>query len=50
LPLLSTAALYLRSAAAQGLNEQDPAVVREVLGALAGLEPSVAFQRGDASG
>ena len=37
-PLLSMAAQFLRAAAAQGLNDKDPAVVREVLGHLAGLE------------
>jgi L-threonate 2-dehydrogenase len=50
LPLLSTAALYLRSAAAHGLNEQDPAVVREVLGSLAGIHPRVQFERGETHG
>lgn len=50
LPLLSTAALYLRSAAAQGLNDQDPAVVREVLGSLAGLDSRVPFEGGGTNG
>ncbi len=36
-PMLSNAATFLRAAAGQGLNELDPAVVREVLGSLAGL-------------
>jgi 3-hydroxyisobutyrate dehydrogenase-like beta-hydroxyacid dehydrogenase len=36
-PLLSVAGTFLRAAAANGLNDQDPAVVREVMGALAGM-------------
>jgi putative dehydrogenase len=36
-PLLSIAGTFLRAAAANGLNDQDPAVVREILGSLAGL-------------
>lgn len=36
-PLLSLAASFLRAGSAQGLNGKDPAVVREVLGDLAGL-------------
>lgn len=36
-PLLSIAGTFLRAAAANGLNEQDPAVVREIMGSLAGL-------------
>jgi putative dehydrogenase len=40
-PLLSIAATFLRAAVGQGLNDQDPAVVREVLGALAGLPRSI---------
>lgn len=36
-PLLSIASMFLGAAAAQSLNDQDPAVVREVLGSLAGL-------------
>lgn len=35
--MLSIAGTVLRAAAANGLNDQDPAVVREVLGSLAGL-------------
>lgn len=45
-PLLSIAATFLRSAAAQGLHDQDPAVVREVLGALAGLPARVDHEKG----
>jgi 3-hydroxyisobutyrate dehydrogenase-like beta-hydroxyacid dehydrogenase len=44
-PLLSIAATFLRAAAGQGLNDLDPAVVREVLGALAGLPTSVDNKR-----
>jgi putative dehydrogenase len=40
LPMLSIASTFFRAAAAQGLNDQDPAVVREVLGGLAGLPTS----------
>lgn len=40
-PLLSIASTFLRAAAAQGLHDVDPAVVREVLGALAGLPANV---------
>lgn len=36
-PLLSLASMFLRAASAQKRNDQDPAVVREVLGGLAGL-------------
>lgn len=36
-PLLATATTFLRAAAANGLNDQDPAVVREILGRFAGL-------------
>lgn len=50
LPMLSTAATFLRSAAAQGFNEQDPAIVREVLGALAGLPARIEEATGDAGG
>jgi len=39
-PLLSIAATFLRAAAANGLNDQDPAVVREIIGTLAGLGDS----------
>jgi len=45
-PLLSTAATFLRAAAAQGHNEKDPAVVREVLGQLAGLTPRPGGENG----
>jgi len=45
-PLLSIASTFLRAAAAQGLNDKDPAVVREVLGALAGLPSNIHRQRG----
>jgi 3-hydroxyisobutyrate dehydrogenase-like beta-hydroxyacid dehydrogenase len=38
-PLLSIAATVLRAASAQGRNEEDPAVVREILGLFAGLPP-----------
>jgi L-threonate 2-dehydrogenase len=44
-PLLSIAATFLRAAAANGLNHQDPAVVREVMGALAGLGDITAKDR-----
>ncbi len=40
-PMLSIAATFLRAAAGQGLNDLDPAVVREVLGALAGLPTTI---------
>jgi 3-hydroxyisobutyrate dehydrogenase-like beta-hydroxyacid dehydrogenase len=36
-PMLSIAAAFLRSAAAQGWHDQDPAVVKEVLSSMAGL-------------
>ncbi len=36
-PLLAIAGTFLRAAAANGLNDEDPAVVREILGSLAGL-------------
>lgn len=36
-PLLSMAASFLRSAAANGWHDQDPAVVKQVLSALAGI-------------
>lgn len=36
-PLLAIASTFLRAAAANGLNDEDPAVVREILGSLAGL-------------
>lgn len=36
-PMLSMAAAFLRSAAAQGWQDQDPAAVKEVLSALAGM-------------
>lgn len=39
-PLLATATTFLRAAAANGLNDQDPAVVKEILGSLAGLGDS----------
>jgi 3-hydroxyisobutyrate dehydrogenase-like beta-hydroxyacid dehydrogenase len=39
-PMLSTAATLLRSAAAQGWQDQDPAVVKEVLSVMAGLGAS----------
>jgi L-threonate 2-dehydrogenase len=38
-PMLATASTYLRSAMAQFPSHVDPAVVREVLGVMAGLEP-----------
>jgi 3-hydroxyisobutyrate dehydrogenase-like beta-hydroxyacid dehydrogenase len=37
-PMLATAAMFLRSATSQGLSRLDPAVVHEVLGAMAGLD------------
>ena len=37
-PMLATAATFFRSAMSQGFAQLDPAVVREVLGGLAGLE------------
>jgi len=40
-PMLSIASSFLRAGAAQGHHDQDPAVVREVLGALAGLTANV---------
>lgn len=39
-PMLSIAATFLHAAAANGLNHQDPAVVREMIGRLAGLDGS----------
>jgi 3-hydroxyisobutyrate dehydrogenase-like beta-hydroxyacid dehydrogenase len=45
-PLLSIASNLLRAAAAQGHNEQDPAVVREVLGGLAGMTAYGPTERG----
>lgn len=39
-PMLSIAATFLRAATANGLNHQDPAVVREIIGGLAGLGES----------
>lgn len=49
-PMLSIAATFLRAAAAQGLNEQDPAVVKEVLFALAGLPARAQHDGGGSSG
>ena len=37
-PLLSLAGTFLRAAAANGLNDKDPAIVREIFGSLAGLD------------
>ena len=48
-PLLSLAATFLRAGSAQGLNDQDPAVVREVLGRLAGLSGGMG-ETGDSNG
>jgi 3-hydroxyisobutyrate dehydrogenase-like beta-hydroxyacid dehydrogenase len=45
-PLLSIASTFLRAAAAQGLHDRDPAVVREVLGNLAGLAPRLEHEKG----
>jgi 3-hydroxyisobutyrate dehydrogenase-like beta-hydroxyacid dehydrogenase len=45
-PMLSMAATILRAAAGQGHHDLDPAVVREVLGGLAGLSSRVPAQRG----
>ncbi len=39
-PMLATAATFFRSAMSQNFDHLDPAVVREVMGALAGLEGS----------
>jgi L-threonate 2-dehydrogenase len=50
LPMLSTAATFLRAAAAQGFNEQDPAIVREVFGTLAGLPVRIEAEQGEADG
>lgn len=44
-PLLSIASSFLRAGAAQGHHDQDPAVVREVLGALAGLTANVDYEK-----
>ncbi len=49
-PLLSIAANLLRAASAQGHNDLDPAVVREVLGGLAGMPSTVDDQMGAAHG
>jgi len=49
-PLLSIASTFLRAAAAQGHHDQDPAVVREVLGALAGVATVSEAGRGGANG
>jgi L-threonate 2-dehydrogenase len=45
-PMLSMAATLLRAAAAQGHHHLDPAVVREVLGGMAGLEPRLPGAKG----
>jgi 3-hydroxyisobutyrate dehydrogenase-like beta-hydroxyacid dehydrogenase len=49
-PLLSIATTFLRAAAAQGLNEQDPAVVKEVLFALAGMPANTPNDKGGSNG
>jgi putative dehydrogenase len=49
-PLLSIASMFLRAAAAQGLNDQDPAVVKEVLCALAGLPAKTDHEGGGSNG
>lgn len=49
-PLLSIAANMLRAAAAQGRNELDPAVVREVFGDLAGMASTEHNETGVADG
>ncbi len=49
-PMLSIAATILGAAAAQGLRSQDPAVVKEVLSALAGLPKTVGDKEGASNG
>lgn len=49
-PMLSIAAVFLRAAAAQGHRDLDPAVVKEVLSALAGLPTTVGVTKGGSNG